>query len=114
MHSRRAVAVLTSEGHQGKVYELAGDEAFTLLDLAAEISRKSGKDIPYKNLPQDEYATILTSFGLPESFAHAIAGYDVSITKGDLFDDSKQLSTLIGRPTTPIQKVVTETLKPVA
>jgi NAD(P)H dehydrogenase (quinone) len=37
-----AVAALTSEGHAGRTYELAGDEAFTLKDLAAEISRQSG------------------------------------------------------------------------
>ena len=110
-YAEAAVVVLTSEGHQGKVYELAGDEAFTLTDLAFEISRESEKDIPYKNLPEDEYATILTNFGLPEGMAQAIAGWDVGISKGDLFDDSQQLSILIGRPTTPIQEVVSDSVK---
>ena len=110
-YAEAAVVVLTSEGHQGKVYELAGDEAFTLTDLAADISQQSGKNIPYKNLPEGEYATILAGFGIPEGFAHAIAGWDVGISKGDLFDDSKQLSILIGRPTTPIQKVVSQSVK---
>ncbi|ALI99938.1 SDR family oxidoreductase [Rufibacter tibetensis] len=106
-----AVAVLTSEGHEGKVYELAGDEAYTLSDLAAEISRQTGKDIPYKNLPGAEYAAALTSFGLPEGFAQAIAGWDVSASQDDLFDDSRQLSTLIGHPTTPMPTTVAEALK---
>jgi NAD(P)H dehydrogenase (quinone) len=110
-YAEAAVAVLTTEGHQGKVYELAGDEAFTLTDLAAEISKQSGKNIPYKNLPQDEYATILTNFGLPAGLAGAIAGWDVSIAKGDLFNDSKQLSTLIGRSTTPVSEVVGNAVK---
>ena len=30
--------VLTTEGHTGVVYELGGDEAFTLAELAAAIS----------------------------------------------------------------------------
>ncbi|HEX2535368.1 MAG TPA: SDR family oxidoreductase [Chitinophagaceae bacterium] len=106
-----AVAVLTTEGHEGKVYELAGDEAFTLADLATQISEKAGKEIPYKNLPEGEYAAILTSFGVPEGFAHAIAGWDAGIAKGDLFNDSKQLSGLIGRPTTPVSEVVVEAFK---
>jgi NAD(P)H dehydrogenase (quinone) len=106
-----AVAVLTTNGHEGKVYELAGDEAFTLTDLAAEISRQAGKNIPYKNLPVEEYANLLISFGVPEGLAHVIAGWDVSILKGDLFDDSKQLSKLIGRPTTPVAEVVAEATK---
>jgi len=110
-YAEAAVAVLTTNGHQGKVYELAGDEAFTLTDLGAEISKQSRKNIPYKNLPEDEYATILTNFGLPAGLAAAIAGWDAGISKGDLFDDSKQLSSLISRPTTPIAEVVAEAIK---
>jgi NAD(P)H dehydrogenase (quinone) len=110
-YAEAAVAVLTGEGHEGKIYELAGDEAYTLTDLAAEISRQTGKNIPYKNLPEAEYAAVLTSFGLPEGLAKAIAGYDASASKGDLFDDSRQLSRLIGRPTTPLSVVVADALK---
>lgn len=106
-----AVAVITSEGHEGKVYELAGDEAFTLSDLAAEVSRQTGKDIPYKNLPEAEYATILTSFGLPEGLAQAIASWDVAASQGALFDDSHQISALIGHPTTPMSDTVADALK---
>ncbi|WP_205500843.1 SDR family oxidoreductase [Rufibacter psychrotolerans] len=106
-----AVAVLTSDGHQGKTYELAGDEAFTLTELAAEISRQSGKDVPYKNLPPAEYAAALASFGVPEGFAHGIASWDVAASHGALFDDSRQLSQLIGRPTTPLSEAVAQALK---
>lgn len=106
-----AVAVLTSEGHEGKVYELAGDEAFTLKEYAAELSRQTGRDIPYKNLPEAEYAAALAGFGIPEDMAKAIAGWDVSVSKGDLFDDSRQLSKLIGRPTTPLTVAIEEALK---
>lgn len=110
-YAAAAVVVLSSEGHQGKTYELAGDKAYTLSDLAAEISRQPGKDIPYKNLPEAEYAAVLTSVGLPEGLAQAIAGWDVAASKGDLFDDSHQLSRLMGRPTTPMPETVTEALK---
>ena len=113
-YAEAAVAVLTSEGHQGKIYELAGDNAYTLTDLAAEISRQTGKDIPYKNLPEAEYAAILTNFGVPQAFAQVISNWDVSVSKGDLFDDSRQLSKLIGRPTTSISEAVTEGLKKVS
>ncbi|MFC7000008.1 SDR family oxidoreductase [Rufibacter roseus] len=106
-----AVAVLTGEGHQGKTYELAGDEAFTLAEYAAEISRQTGKDIPYKNLPPADYAAALASFGVPEGFAHGIASWDVSASNGALYDDSRQLSKLIGRPTTPLSEAVAQALK---
>ena len=32
-----AAFVLTTDGHAGRVYELAGDESYTLADLAAAI-----------------------------------------------------------------------------
>ena len=101
-----AAAVITGEGHQNKTYELAGDDSYTLADLAAEISKQTGKVIPYNNLPETEYAKILKSFGIPEGFADAIASWDVSTSKGDLFDESHQLSKLIGRPTTPLAETV--------
>ncbi|MBX2914212.1 MAG: SDR family oxidoreductase [Cyclobacteriaceae bacterium] len=105
-----AVVVLTTSGHDNKVYELAGDTNFTLTNLAAEVSKQTGKNIPYNNLPEAEYAEILKKIGLPEPMAHAYASMDVSASKNDLFDDSKQLSGLIGRSTTPLAEVVKETL----
>lgn len=105
-----AVAVLTREGQQGRTYELAGDHAYTLSELAAELSRQSGKDIPYKDLPEAEYAAALTGFGLPEALAKAIAGWDVSASRNDLFDDGHQLSALIGRPTTPLSVTIARSL----
>lgn len=99
-YAEAAATVLTSERYKGKVFELAGDNAYTLSDLAAEISKQTGKVIPYKNLPEGEYAKILESFNIPKGFADAIASWDVSVSNGDLFDNSQQLSKLIGRPTT--------------
>lgn len=101
-----AAAVLTGEGHVGKVYELAGDSAFTLADLAAEIGRQAGREVVYADMPPAEYAKVLVSIGVPEGFAGVIAGWDVAIAAGDLFDESRTLSRLIGRATTPIAVTV--------
>ena len=109
-----AAAVITGTGQRGKIYELAGDQAYTLSDLAAEISRQTGKTIPYRNLSETEYAAALTGFGLPEAVARAIAGWDIGASHGALFDDSRQLSALIGKPTTPLSDAVAESLKKAA
>ncbi len=106
-----AVVVLTSEGHDGKTYELAGDEAWTLSDLAAEISKQVGQHIPYKDLPEGEFAAALIRFGLPEPVAKAYASFDTGAAQGGLFDDGHQLSKLIGRPTTPLSISVEQALK---
>ena len=51
-YAEAAAAVLTSKDDQGgRTYELAGDEAYTLAELAAELSRQAGRPIAYKDLP---------------------------------------------------------------
>ncbi len=105
------VAVLTAENQAGKVYELAGDTAYTLTELAAEISRQSGKDIKYVNLPEAEYKNVLLKAGLPEPVAALLSDSDTGVSKGGLFDNSRQLSKLIGRPTTPLATAVAAIFK---
>ena len=110
-YAEAAAVVLADAGHEGHTYELAGDGAYTLTDLAAEISSQAGKAIPYKNLTEADYATALAGFGLPQGFAEAIASWDVGASKGALYENGHQLSTLIGRPTTSISKSVADAIK---
>jgi NAD(P)H dehydrogenase (quinone) len=95
-----AAAVLVGEGHENSVYELGGDKAFTLPELAAAISERAGRDIVYRDLPVEEYAQVLVGAGLPEPVATMLADSDAGIARGDLFVDSGDLSRLIGRPAT--------------
>lgn len=105
-YAEAAATVVSDENYKGKVFELAGDHAYTLSDLAAETSKQTGKSILYKNFTEAEYARILESFDIPKGFAEAIAGWDVSASKGDLFDNAQQLSKLIRRPTTLMAETV--------
>ena len=104
-------AVLVADNQAGKVYELAGDAAYTLAELAAEISRQSGKNIGYVNLPEAEYKNVLVKVGLPEVVADLLSDSDTGASKGGLFDDGHQLSKLIGRPTTPLATAVAAMIK---
>ena len=102
-YAAAAAVVLTRDNQAGKIYELAGDNAFTLSEYAQAISHLSGKAVIYQNLPEAEYTKALVGMGLPEGFAGILADSDVGASKGALFNDSKDLSTLIGRPTTSIE-----------
>lgn len=102
--------MLTGEGHEGRTYELAGDSAWTLADLAAEISRQSGKALPYENLATTDYTAALREAGVPEQWAQALPAIDVEVSKGVLFHDGRELSQLIGRPTTPLHEAVAAAL----
>ncbi len=101
-----AAKVLTTPNQAGKVYELAGDEAYTLAGLAAELSKQSGKPVNYQNLPEAEFKSILVQVGLPEPVATLLAESDIGASKGGLFEDGQQLSQLIGRPTTSLAEMM--------
>jgi len=109
-YAAAAVAALTGGAQVGQTYELAGDTAYTLTDLAAEISRQTDKTIPYQNLPEADYRAILLKIGLPAFLAAGLASWDVEAARGALFDDGRQLSKLIGRPTTPMAESVRQAL----
>lgn len=109
-YAEAAAAVLAGTGHEGKVYELAGDEPYTLAELAREISRQAGKDLPYRDLPASEYAKALEGAGLPGSLAAAIAGWDADAARGVLDDQGHVLSRLIGRRTAPLSVAVERAL----
>ncbi|ROH85615.1 SDR family oxidoreductase [Stagnimonas aquatica] len=105
------VLASTAATQAGKVYELAGDSAYTLSELAAEIARQSGKPVAYKNLSEAEYKTSLEGFGLPPAFAGLLAESDVKAAAGSLYDDGKALSRLIGRLTVTLTEAVAAALK---
>lgn len=110
-YAAAAATVLTLNNQAGRIYELAGDTAYTLTELAAEISAQSGKEIAYKDLPEADYKAILLGAGLPEGLAALLADSDTGASKGGLFDDSHQLSQLIGHPTTTIATSIAAALK---
>lgn len=105
-YAAAAARVISTDGHAGKVYELAGDSAWTLSELAAELSKQSGKPVVYQNLSEADFAGALKGVGLPDVFANLLADSDIGASKGGLFDDSHTLSKLIGRPTTPLAESV--------
>ena len=105
-YAQAAAAVLVAEHQAGKIYELGGDEAFTLDELAAEISAASGKSIEYRDLPADQYADLLTGAGVPEGFAQILADTDLGIGRGDLLVTTGDLRKLIGRPATALSVAV--------
>ncbi|WP_211440710.1 SDR family oxidoreductase [Collimonas humicola] len=105
-YAAAAALAMTFPDQAGRVYELAGDTAYTLSEFAAEISRQSGKTVNYMNLPREEYKSALVGFGLPEPVADLLADSDSGASQGGLFDDKRQLSALIGRPTTPMAETI--------
>jgi len=105
-YAEACVAALTGDGHANKIYELAGDHAFTLAELAGEVSRKSGKAVKYEDMSAADYERALLGVGLPAPVAEMLVDCDVATARGDLDSDSADLRMLIGRPTVTLAAAV--------
>jgi NAD(P)H dehydrogenase (quinone) len=103
-YAAAAAAVLTSEGHENRVYEPGGDKPFTLEDVAPEIDARTGTPVRYQQLPGCDVARILAADGLPQEFADA----DRGLARGEWFTDSGELQRPIGRPSTPRADVIAD------
>ena len=106
-----AIAVTALDAaHAGRTYELAGDTSHSGADFAAAVAQVAGKPVAYVPMSQADYAQALIGFGLPEGIALVLADSDAWAGKGALADDSRTLSRLIGRPTTPIADTIAAAL----
>ena len=110
-YAAAAAAVMTGDGHAGQVYELAGDTGFTMTDLAAEVTRASGKRVVYSDMTTSEHIKALVDTGVPEKTAELHADWDAGVARGDLDVAGPRLHDLIGHDTTRLHEAVAEALK---
>jgi NAD(P)H dehydrogenase (quinone) len=111
-YAAAAVAVLAGNGARAGTYELAGDHAFTMRELAEAVSRWAGRSLPYKDLPAAEYRQALMKAGVPDETAELLVATDLAIARGDLDSGSRDLSALIGRDTRALRDVLADMVKP--
>ncbi|MGA5195493.1 NmrA family transcriptional regulator [Streptomyces exfoliatus] len=84
------VETLAVDGHAGRVHEVTGPRPVGFAEVAAEISRVSGRPVVYRAVSEAGYAELLTGFGLsaPEAewlaalFATLLDGHNASVTDG--------------------------------
>ena len=111
-YAKAAAVVLTSaEAQAGKVYELAGGNAFSLAEYAEEIARQTGKAIAFQNMTAKAFSNLLVQVGLPAPFAEILADAETGASNGWLDSDRTDLTKLIGQPTVTLSESVSEALQ---
>ncbi len=98
--------VLTTDGHEGGVYELSGDEAWTYADLAAAFGDALGREVVYCPVTPDEHREVPLGAGLDDGTAGFVVAIDKDVADGLLAIRTGERSKLIGRPRTPMRKPI--------
>lgn len=85
-----ATVALTQSGHAGEVYEVTGPRMLTLAEVAAELSRATGRTISYVPVPHDAFVREVAESGAPQDvvwmldylFATVLDGRNAYLTDG--------------------------------
>jgi NAD(P)H dehydrogenase (quinone) len=105
-----AAIVLTSSGHEGKVYELTGPRAWTMAELAELVSAKSGKPLAHKDISGSELVEVLRGAGLPGFLADVLVDIQLKTRDGVFAAVRPDLAELLGRAPVTVEAAVTEAL----
>jgi uncharacterized protein YbjT (DUF2867 family) len=70
--AKAAYLLLTTPGHEGKVYAMSGPEALSMDEIAEQISLAIGKTVRYVSISRDERRQALLAAGVPAFFVDAL------------------------------------------
>jgi NAD(P)H dehydrogenase (quinone) len=101
-YAAAAVAVATTEGHEGRVYELGGDTAWDFAEFTEAAGEALGQPLTYRAVSPEELEARLAEAGLDAGTRGFVVGLDRNIAEGTLAEVTGDLSRLIGQPTTPL------------
>jgi NAD(P)H dehydrogenase (quinone) len=100
-----AAAVLTTESHESRAYDITGPEALGQGDVAALLSEVSGRPVEAVAVDDEAFIQGLTSAGVPEPAAREFASYGRAIREGYIDQISGAVENLAGRPPRSLREV---------
>lgn len=105
-----AAAVLTQDGHEGRVYDVTGPDALTLADLAALAGEIGGRDVELVHVDDAAFLAGLRAAGLPDDIAMLVTSFGAATRGGFLADVSSTITDLNGRRPTALADIARATL----
>ncbi len=90
-------AILTSEGHENKVYNISAPVAYSFQEIAEELSNISGKKISYISPEKEVFVNTLKEAGVPEEGIGISVGFAEAIKQGELAETAPTIEALTGK-----------------
>jgi len=93
-----ATAALTSNSHEGKVYDVTGPEALTHLEIAVHLSEALGKQITFTDIPEGAMRSALAGLGVPPWQADGLVEDYAHYRRGEAAAISRAVQDVTGAP----------------
>ena len=101
--------ILCSEGHDFKTYDLGGIESVSFGEIIDELSKVTGKDIPFSSPETDDYIKSLTDASFPDVAVQALVGFASQVKSGYFDKPSNDLASLIERNPVSVSEFLEQT-----
>lgn len=101
-----AAAVLTTDGHEDRVYDITGPELVSQADLAALVAEITGRPVEALAIDDEAAVQALVDVGLPPEMARAYASFGTAIREGLLNTVSNAVHDLTGRKPRTLREVL--------
>ena len=92
-----AAAVLTEDGHDGRLYELSGPESLTFPEAVEAISAASGRTVVFQDVSPEDYAAALRAEQLPEDLVFFLDAMYRIMREGKIGDVADGVEQVLGR-----------------
>jgi len=106
-----AVNALQGGEHSGKTYELNGPEAVSNQELAARISKISGRTVKFVDIPEAAQRDSMLGLGMPEWQVTALLDLQRYYKMGGGAKTDGLLESLIGRPPVTLDQYLTANVR---
>jgi uncharacterized protein YbjT (DUF2867 family) len=94
--ARVGARALTSDGHEGKAYDLLGPEVLSHADAAEKLSTVLGREIRYVDMPDAEFKKAMLGAGLPEWYVDRLVSLCQYIRGGKFAKRSTAIKDVTG------------------
>ena len=102
-----AAAVLTTDGHEGRTYELTGPEPVTFHDVAAQLSEATGRPVQFVPVPDAAALDGLRQAGLPDWLAANIVAVFAMLRQDPAAQVTDAVHALTGRQPRHLSELLT-------
>ena len=92
-----AAHVLTTAGHEGKIYDLTGPVAIGRAEMVETLGKAIGKSLRYVDVPEAAFEDQMGKMGLPPFVLQPVLGFYRMVREGKLTETKPDVERLLGR-----------------